>query len=82
MRKKYGRSWKALGAAVLSLALVLAIPQLRAYALDAINTEAECVLSIKATGGYEELVTAQIPVKLYQVATVDKYAQFTAVEGF
>ena len=82
MRKKYERGLKVLGAAVMSLTLMLAIPQLRAYALDAINTEAECVLVIKATSSYEELVTAQIDVKLYQVATVDKYAQFTAVEGF
>lgn len=82
MKKKNGCILKVLGAVVLSMALLLALPQLRVYALDAIDTQQECVLVIKATGGYEELVTAQIPVKLYQVATVDKYAQFTAIEGF
>ena len=82
MKKRNKRGFKVLGVAVLSLSLLLGLPQLRAYALDAIDTETECVLVIKASGGYEEMVTAQIPVKLYQVATVDKYAQFTAVEGF
>ena len=82
MKKTNRRGLRAVGAAVLSMALLLAFPQLSAYALDAIDTDAECVLVIKASEGYEELVTAQIPVKLYQVAAVDKYAKYTAVEGF
>ena len=82
MRKINRRGLKVLGAVIMCMTLLLALPQLRAYALDAIDTEKECVLVLKASGGYEEMVTAQIPVKLYQVATVDKYAQFTALEDF
>ncbi|MBP3700526.1 MAG: hypothetical protein J6I64_01415 [Lachnospiraceae bacterium] len=82
MRKTNGRGLKAIGAVILSMALLLAVPQLRAYALDGIDTEAECSLLISAAGGYDEMTMVQIPVKLYQVASVDKYAQFTALEGF
>lgn len=81
------RRIKKSGAAFLALALVLSgMAFSHADAALSIETNRKCSITIEVDGDLEgefaELAKVDIPVKVYQVATVSESGKYTALEGY
>ena len=67
------------------LALALTVPLLTlpgARAANAIETDQKCSLEFSVEGHSSELLTTDIPVNLYKVASVNESGEYTAIGAF
>lgn len=90
MRTEYRRKKWFCAAAAALLCLSLALPRLNTEAREFIDMDAECSLTVtrdmvnEGTETNEQLGTSkpELEIYLYQVASVDKFAQYTILNGY
>lgn len=86
MGRKYLKSGRICAVALAVLCIGMVSPQMEAWARIPVDTGKTCTITVELEDAqkeqYPDLLEAQISVELYRIATIDAYAEYTALDGF